>query len=60
MDTACVEMKYADGTIIAIAAIAAENGFCDSIYHRSEPLASVPFVLTGSLEGYLRGTPLMD
>lgn len=64
MDTACVEMKYADGTMIAIDTFAVENEFCGNMYHRSEldwliynkPLEYVKLVLSGDLEGYLRGT----
>ena len=58
-------MKYADGAMIAIAVIAAENEFCDNMYHRSEPdwlicskpPAYVPFVPAGDLEEDLQGTP---
>lgn len=36
MDTACVEMKYADGSMIAIDTIAVENEVADNMYQRSE------------------------
>ncbi|MBP3919443.1 MAG: hypothetical protein J6I50_09800 [Clostridia bacterium] len=72
MDTACVELKFADGSMIAIDTIAVENEVADNMYQRSEldwliynkPLEYVQLVLlVGDLEGYLRGTPehrLMD
>ena len=36
MDTACVELKYADGSMIAIDTNAVEREFCDNMYQRSE------------------------
>lgn len=35
MDTACVELKHADGSMIAIDTIAVENEVADNIYERS-------------------------
>ena len=35
-DTVCVEMKFSDGTMIAIDTIAIENEVADNIYWRSE------------------------
>lgn len=32
MDTACVELKYADGTLISIDTIAVENEVADNMY----------------------------
>ncbi|MGM9640629.1 MAG: DUF6061 family protein [Faecousia sp.] len=71
MDTACVELKYANGTMISIDTNAVEREFCDNMYQRSEldrmiynkPLEYAQLVLGGDLEGYLQGTPehrLMD
>ena len=71
MDTACVELKFTDGSMIAIDTIAVENELADNMYQRSEldwliynkPLEYAQLVLDGDLEGYLRGTPehrLMD
>ena len=68
MDTACVELRFSDGSIVAIDTIAVENEVADTMYQRSEldwliynkPLE---YVLVGDLEGYLQGTPehrLMD
>ena len=36
MDTACVELKFANGSMIAIDTIAVENEVADNIYQRSE------------------------
>ena len=36
MDTACVELKFADGSMIAIDTIAVENEIADNMYQRSE------------------------
>ena len=36
MDTACVELKFSDGSRLAIDTIAVENEVADSTYQRSE------------------------
>ena len=36
IDTVCVELKYADGSLIDIDAIAVENEVADNMYERSE------------------------
>ena len=36
MDTACVELIFSDGSIIAIDTIAVENEIADNMYQRSE------------------------
>ena len=36
MDTACVELKFLDGSMIAIDTIAVENEVADNMYQRSE------------------------
>ena len=36
MDTACVELKFSDGNMIAIDTIAVENEVTDNMYERSE------------------------
>ena len=36
MDTACVELKFCDGSMIAIDTIAVENEVADNMYQRSE------------------------
>lgn len=71
IDTACVELKYADGTTISIDTIAVENEVADNMYQRSEldwliynkPLEYAQLVLEGDLGSYLKGKPehrLMD
>ena len=71
MDTACVELKYADGTMLSIDTIGVENEAADNMYQRSEldwliynkPLEYAQLVLGDNLELYLKGRPehrLMD
>ena len=65
MDTACVELRYSDGSMIAIDTIAVENEVADNMYQRSEldwliynkPLEYAQLVLEGDLDEYLKGTP---
>ena len=62
MDTACVELKFFDGSIIAIDTIAVEKEVADNMYQRSEldyliyndPLAYADLVLNGDPETYLK------
>ena len=62
MDTACVELKFANGSMIAIDTIAVENEVADNIYQRSEldwliyndPAAYAYLVLNGDPETYLK------
>ena len=62
MDTACVELKFADGSMISIDTIAVENEVADNMYQRSErdypiyndPIAYADFVLSGDPEAYLK------
>ena len=64
MDTACVELRFSDGSMIAIDTIAVENEVADNMYQHSEldwliynkPLEYAQLVLEGDLEGYLKGT----
>ena len=71
IDTACVELKYADGSIIAIDCTAVENELDASMLQRGEldwliynkPLEYTELVLSGGIEEYIKGTPehrLMD
>jgi len=71
IDTACVELKYSNGTMISIDTIAVENEFADNMYQRSEldwliynkPIEYAQLVLGEDLKTYLEGTPehrLMD
>ena len=65
MDTACVELKFTDGSMIAIDTIAVENELADNMYQRSEldwliyntPLEYAQLGLDGDLEQYVHGTP---
>ncbi len=62
MDTACVELVFDDGTIIAIDTIAVENEVADNMYQRSAldwliynaPLEYAELVLNGDPEKYLK------
>lgn len=62
MDTACVELKFDDGSTIAIDTIAVENEFADNMYQRSEldyliyndPVAYAELMLNGDPETYLK------
>ena len=58
MDTACVELKFNDGSMIAIDTIAVENEVADNMYQRSEldwliynaPLEYADLILNGDPE----------
>lgn len=62
MDTACVELKFTDGSMISINCIAVENEVADNMYQRSEldyliyndPLAYADLFLNGTPETYLK------
>ena len=62
MDTACVELKFDDGSIIAIDTIAVESEVSDNMYQQSEldyliyndPVAYVDLILNGDPETYLK------
>ena len=62
MDTACVELKFSDGSIIAIDTIAVENEVADNMYQRSEldyliyndPIAYADLILNGDPVAYLK------
>ena len=62
MDTACVELKFDDGTMISIDTIAVENEIADNMYQRSEldyliyndPVAYAELILNGDPEAYLK------
>jgi len=58
-DNCCVELKYTDGSMIAIDTIAVENEVARNMYERSEliynaPLEYVDLILNGDPEAYLR------
>ena len=62
MDTACVELKFDNGTMIAIDTIAVENEIADNMYQRSEldyliyndPVTYAELILSGDPEKYLK------
>ena len=62
MDTACVELIFVNGSMIAIDTIAVENEVADNMYQRSEldwliynkPLEYAQLVLEGNLEEYVQ------
>lgn len=62
IDTACVELKLADGTIISIDCTAVENEVADNMYQRSEldwliynaPIEYADLILNGDPEKYLK------
>ena len=61
-DTVCVELKFSDGSMIAIDTIAVENAIADNMYQRSEldyliyndPVAYAELILNGDPEAYLK------
>ena len=61
LDTACVELNFADGSMISIDTIAVENEVADNMYERSEldyliyndPVAYADLILNGDPEAYL-------
>ena len=65
IDTACVELKYSDGTVISIDTIAVENEVADNMVQRSEldwliynkPFEYAQLVLGDDLEPYLKSKP---
>ena len=62
MDTACVELEFLDGSMIAIDTIAVENEVADNMYQRSEldyliyndPIGYADLILNGDPETYLK------
>jgi hypothetical protein len=62
MDTCCVELKYTDGSMIAINVIEVENQIARNMYERSEldyliyndPLAYADLILNDDPEAYLK------
>lgn len=71
IDTACVELCFADGSMISIDCTAVENEVADNMYQRSEldwliynkPLEYAQLVFGGDLERFVQGVSehqLMD
>ena len=64
IDTACVELKYSDGTMVSIDTITVENELADNLYQRSEldwltynkPHEYADLILNGGVEDYMKGT----
>ena len=62
MDTACVELKFFDGSVIAIDTIAVYKEVADNMYQRSEldyliyndPVGYADLILNGDPETYLK------
>ena len=62
MNTACVELRYLDGSKISIDCTAVENEVADNMYQRSEldwliyndPAADADLILNGDPETYLK------
>ena len=63
IDTACVELKYSDGTMISIDTIGVENEVANNMVQQAEldwliynkPLEYAQLVLGEDLQTYLRG-----
>ena len=61
MDTGCVELRFADGSMVSIDCTAMENEVADNRFQRSEldyliyndPLAYAELILNGDVESYL-------
>ena len=72
IDTACVEVKLIDGSMVSIDCITVENEYANNMYEVSEldyliyndPMSYVELLLKGKIEEYLRNstdyTPLSD
>ncbi|RHO53281.1 hypothetical protein DW094_12010 [Ruminococcaceae bacterium AM07-15] len=71
IDTACVELKYSNGSMISIDCAAVEDEVANSCFQRSEldwliyndPLSYAELILNGDPEEYLRTvteTPQLD
>ena len=72
IDTACVEIKLIDGSMVSIDCIAVENEYANNMYEVSEldyliynePMSYVELLLSGKIEEHLRNntnyTPLSD
>ena len=72
IDTACVEVKLTDGSMVSIDCDAVEDEYANNMYEVSEldyliynePISYVKLLLSGKIEEYLRNstdyTPLSD
>lgn len=65
IDTASVELKYTDGSMVSIYCPAVEDEVAENMYQRSEldwliynePHTYVNLILSGKIEGYLKEKP---
>lgn len=72
IDTACIEVKLTDGSMVSVDCIAVENEYANNMYETSEldyliynePMNCVRLLLSGKMKEYLRNntdyTPLSD
>ena len=68
LDTACVELRVEDGTLISIDCTAVENEVANSMYQRSEldwliyndPLANTELILDGDIANYLKSVSYVN
>ena len=72
IDTACVEVKITDSSMVSVDCDAVENEYANNMYETSEldyiiyndPISYVRLLLSGKMEEYLRNntdyTPLFD
>lgn len=64
MDTVCVELRFSDGSVVAIDTAAVENEVAETVCQCSEldwliynkPMECAQLVLGGGIEEYLKGT----
>ena len=64
MDTACIELKFADGGMISIDCTAVENEVTRNVRQRlaldylvyNDPVGYADLILSGNLEEYLKNT----
>ena len=67
-DTACVELRLDDGTLLPIDCTAVENEVANSMYQRSEldwliyndPLAYAELILDGDIANYLKSVSYVN
>ena len=68
MDTACVELRLGNGTLLSIDCIAVKNEVAKSMYQQSEldwllyndPLAYAELILDGDIANYLKSVSYMN
>ena len=68
LDTACVELRLEDGTLLSIDCTAVENEVANGMYQRSEldwliyndPLAYAELILDGDIANYLKSVSYVN